>query len=129
MFSASTGDIHETLIFNACESQSFNCYAYYTAEYIKDLGSPSRWKSLWNKSTQSLITASSREYTSGAIFVDKDDTIVKDELSVLPGKFEFIPIEDVSLNSQFKMNEFLNSNNNQANGENQENIKKTKKKN
>lgn len=90
-FRSTSGDIHETLIHEACKSTSKKCFAYYTAEYIKDIGSPSRWKSLWTKSVLDSIMSSSREFSSGAIFVDKDNTIVKDELSILPGKFEFIP--------------------------------------
>ena len=90
-YRTTSGDIHETLIHKACESNLYKCCAYYTAEYIKDIGSPSRWKSLWNKSTISAIKSSSREFSSGAVFVDKDDTIVRDELSILPGEFKFIP--------------------------------------
>ena len=89
-FNASHGDIHETLVKRACDSIQYKCNAYFTAEFIKDIGSPNRWKAIWNNEIIDNIYSSSREFKSGAVFVDKDDTLVKDELSKLPARFDFI---------------------------------------
>lgn len=59
-----------------------NMYGYNTAEYLKDMGTPERWKEVENDYQCGRIERSSYEHKQKAIFLDRDG-VINEEISFI----------------------------------------------
>lgn len=56
-----------------------NMYGYRTSEYLKDMGTPSRWEEVENDYQSGKINRSSYSYPQKAIFLDRDGVINEEQ--------------------------------------------------
>ena len=85
-------------IFPACLRSGLKLFGYISPEYIKDMGTPDRYKRICDDVISGKVIRSNNKFSRRAIFLDRDGVICKDvhllhnpaQISLIPGAAEAI---------------------------------------